>query len=231
MSPTAVGMFLKQARGIHLTAWGCLRCPAPYFSWKRLLQHERSAGKQRAPGREVTSSSWSRRVTCWMTEQLGSSLLCYYFGNFNKQKRPDQSLSAPAQTLRSPVDFGGNGSLRHQFLHVHCASFGPWAKLSEIATENIISSPLISRCQLLCWRKLAPRNWCSFVPWRTWLFNFCVGAFKQLEKSMDVYIFKQGLFLPLSIINGSQVRLRNNARDKLPCMLFIYDLPTCFLLN
>lgn len=48
---------------------------------------------------------------------------------------------------------------------------------------------------------------------------------------MDVYIFKKGLFLPLSIINGSQVRLRNNARDKLPCTLFIYALPNCFLLD
>jgi len=48
---------------------------------------------------------------------------------------------------------------------------------------------------------------------------------------MDVYIFKNGLFLLLSIINGSQVRLRNNARDKLPCTLFIYALPSCFLLN
>lgn len=51
------------------------------------------------------------------------------------------------------------------------------------------------------------------------------------KKSMGVYIFKKGLFLPLSIINGSQVRLRNNARDKLPCMLFIYILPNCFLLH
>lgn len=57
------------------------------------------------------------------------------------------------------------------------------------------------------------------------------GVFKQLEKSMDVYIFKKGLFLLLSIINGSQVRLRNNARDKLPCTLFIYALANCFLLN
>lgn len=51
------------------------------------------------------------------------------------------------------------------------------------------------------------------------------------KETMDVYIFKKGLFLPLSIINGSQVRLRNNARDKLPCTLFIYALPNCFLLS
>ena len=147
-------------------AWGCSRCAAPCFSRKGFLQHERSAGKQRAPGGEVTSGSWGWRVTCRVTEQLGSSLLCYYFGNFNKQKRPDQSLSAPAQTLKSPVDFGGNGSLRHQFLHMHCALFRPRANSSEIATENIITSSLISRSQLLCWCKLAPRNSCSFVPWR-----------------------------------------------------------------
>lgn len=48
---------------------------------------------------------------------------------------------------------------------------------------------------------------------------------------MDVYILKQGLFLPLSIINGSQVRLRNNARDKLPCRLLRCALPNCFLLG
>lgn len=143
-----------------------MRRAAPCFSQKGFLQHERSAGKQRAPGREVTSGSWSRRVTCGVTEQLGSSLLCYYFGNFNKQKRPDQSLSAPAQTLRSPVDFGGNSSLRHQFLRTHCASFGPQANTPEIPTENIISSLLINRSQLLCWCTLAPRNSCSFVPWR-----------------------------------------------------------------
>lgn len=47
-----------------------------------------------------------------------------------------------------------------------------------------------------------------------------------------MFIFwKKGLFLPLSIINVSQVRLRNNARDKLPCVLFRYALPNCFLLG
>lgn len=210
-----------------LLAQGCSRCAAACFSGKRFLQHERSAGKQRALGREVTGSSWSQWVTCRVTEQLGSSLLCYYFGNINKQKRPDQSVRV---LWTNPVDVGGTSSLRHQFVHMNSASFGLWANSSDLTTENIFNSSLISRSQLLCWCNLALRNSCSLCHGE-YDFNFCRGAFKQLEKSMDVYIFKKGLFLLLSIINGSQVRLRNNARDKLPCTLFIYALPNCFLLN
>lgn len=116
----------KQPRDMCLLAQDCSRCAAACFSGKGFLQHERSAGKQRALGREVTGSSWSQWVTCRVTEQLGSSLLCFYFGNINKHKRPDQSLRAPTQTLRSPVDMGGTSSLRHGLVHKNPASFGLW---------------------------------------------------------------------------------------------------------
>lgn len=179
---------LKQPRDMCLLAQGCSRCAAACFSGKAFLQHERSVGKQRALGREVTGSSWSQWVTCRVTEQLGSSLLCYYFGNTNKQKRPDQSLRAPAKTLRSPVDIDGTSSLRHQFVSKNSASFGLWENSLDLATENIISSPLISRSQLLCRCNLALRNSCSLCHGE-YDFNFCRGAFKQLEKKYGCLYF------------------------------------------
>lgn len=171
-----------------LLAQGCSRCAAACFSGKEFLQHGRSAGTQRALGREVTGGSWSQWVTCRVTEQLGSLLLCYYFGNINKQKRPDQSLRAPTQTLRSPVDIGGTSSLRHQFVHMNSAVFALWANSLDLATENIISSSLISRSQLLCWCNLALRNSCSLCRGE-YDFNFCGAAFKQLEKKYGCLYF------------------------------------------
>lgn len=172
---------LKQPRDMCLLVQGCSICAAACFSGKGFLQHERSAGKQRALGREVAGSSWSQWVTCRVTEQLGSSLLCYYFGNINKQKRPGQSLRAPTQALRSPVDIGGTSSLRHQFVHKNSFSFGLWANSSNLDTENIISSPLISRSQLLCRCNLALRNSYSLC-YGEYDFNFCWGSFQAAGK-------------------------------------------------
>lgn len=169
-----------------LLAQDCWRCAAACFSGKGFLQHERSAGKQRALGREVTGSSWSQWVTCRVTEQLGSSLLCCYFGNINKHKRPDQSLRAPTQTLRSPVDMGGTSSLRHGLVHKNPASLGLWENSLDLATENIINSPLISRAQLLCRCNLALRNSCSLCRGE---YDFCWGSFQAAGKKYGCLYF------------------------------------------
>lgn len=122
--------------------------------------------KQRALEREVTSGSWSRQVTRRVTEQLPPRYPATILETSINRRDQINLSSAPAQTLRSPADFGSNGSLRHHFLHMHCDLFFPRTNSSEIPAQNIIRSPLISRSQLLFWCKLAPRNSCSFVPWR-----------------------------------------------------------------
>lgn len=181
-------LYLKQPRDMCLLGQGCSRCAAACFSGKGFLQHERSAGKQSALGREVTGSSWSQWVTCRVTEQLGSLLPCYYFGNINKQKRPDQSFRAPTKTLRRPVDASGTSNLRHQLVHRNSASFGLWANSLNLATANIISSPLISRSQLFCRCNFALRNSFSLCHGE-YDFSFCRGRFQAAGKKYGCLCF------------------------------------------